>query len=137
MKKLVLFRDVLNAEFTLGEMTIDNQRLGFTCEDTDRQLESGGEKIYGQTAIPRGEYLVTLSFSRHFQKVLPEIHDVPGFDGVRIHGGNTAADTLGCILLGMLRTGDGCANCAPAIERLISLMEEAEAHGDTVWLEVK
>jgi len=135
--KLELKRDVFADTFTLGTLLANGKHLGFTCEDTDRKLEDGNEKIYGKTAIPRGKYKVIISYSQRFKKPMPEVLDVPGFSGVRIHGGNTDADTLGCPLLGSARTGNGVANCKPINERLITLIEQCEEVGEEVWLTVE
>lgn len=123
--------------FSLGRIYVNNQYLGYTCEDQDRHLEDGGEKVYGRTAIPRGRYKVVLSYSHRFARILPEVLDVPGFSGVRIHGGNTAADSLGCILVGSVRTANGCAKCSVVVERIIELLQRAEDVGEECWLEVK
>lgn len=120
----------------LGKMFVDGKLLGQTLEDQDRHLEAGGEKIKGQTAIPRGRYKVQLSFSNRFGRIMPEVLDVPQFAGIRIHGGNTEADTEGCPLLGAIRTKTGVAQCAGVNQRLINLIEAAEIRGEDVWLEV-
>lgn len=119
-----------------GKFFVDGKYLGETLEDPDRRLEDGGLKINGDTAIPRGKYKVIITFSNRFQKPMPLICDVPGFDGVRIHGGNTEHDTHGCILLGNSRVVGGIAHCAGPNERLMNLLEAAEALGEQVWLEV-
>lgn len=144
--KLLLKRDVLASGFTLGSLSVDGRHLGYTCEDRDRTLEDDKdgdgntidpkEKTYGETAIPRGIYKVVLSFSHRFQKVMPEVINVPQFSGVRIHGGNRAKDTLGCPLLGAQRLQDGVANCAAVNTRLIELIQQAEDRGESVTLEV-
>lgn len=134
--KLKVVRDDETETRTLGKMYADGQYIGETCEDDDRHLEDGGEKVYGTTAIPRGAYKVQLSFSHHFGKALPELLDVPQFSGVRIHGGNGPADTLGCILVGRARTADGIAGCAQTVQRIIDMIENAEEHGEVVTLEV-
>lgn len=132
-----LKRQILDRDFTLGELLINNKHFGYTCEDTDRYLEDGvNEKVYGKSAIPRGLYRVTLTFSNRFQRVTPQILDVPGFEGVRIHGGNTAADTLGCPLLGKERTKNGVSNCAERNKELIRLLEEAEDNGEKAWITI-
>lgn len=135
--KLSLKRDVFAEKFTLGSLLVDGRHLGFTCEDTDRRLENEGEKVKGQTAIPRGSYKVILSYSHRFQKVMPEILNVPGFTGVRIHGGNTHENTEGCPLLGIQRTQDGVAKCKEVNDRLIQMIQEAEDVGESVTLEVE
>lgn len=134
--KLELTRDIFKDEFTLGKLYADNKLVGYTCEDKDRKLEDGGGKVYGTTAIPRGLYKIVLSFSPHFGKVLPELLNVPGFAGIRIHGGNTAADSLGCILLGACRQSTGVCACAGAMARLINLIEQAEDIGEEAWITI-
>lgn len=136
MINLYLHRDIIEPEFTLGELTVDGAHFGYTCEDTDRQLEHGGGKVPGQTCIPRGQYRVQLSFSPHFGRITPEILQVPGYTGVRIHGGNTNADTLGCPLLGKVRTVNGVSGCAERNKALIDLIERAEDFGDEVWMTI-
>jgi hypothetical protein len=134
---LRLKRDVFEPNLTLGMMFVDGDFLGYTCEDCDRHLESGGEKIFGQTAIPRGKYRVVMSMSSHFHKEMPEVLGVPKFSGIRIHMGNTAADTEGCILLGSVRTNDGVTTCNDVNVRLRALLEECELRMEEVWLTVE
>ena len=86
---------------TIGELRINGEFLCFTLEDAVRD-----GKIYGKTAIPYGEYDVEITFSPRFQKYLPLIKDVPNYSGVRIHTGNTAQDTEGCILVGISKGYD-------------------------------
>jgi hypothetical protein len=134
--KIRLARDVLDPEFTLGRLYVDEGFFGYTCEDCDRHLENGGTKIHGKTAIPRGRFKVVSSWSARFHKTLPEVLGVPGFIGIRIHGGNRSADTLGCPLLGSERTADGVRDCAEVNKHLLALIQEAEANHEDVELEV-
>ena len=83
---------------TIGTMTLDGVFECYTLEDVVRE-----EKIYGETAVPAGTYTVVVSYSPRFKRDLPILVSVPGFEGVRIHIGNTAADTHGCILVGRTR----------------------------------
>lgn len=119
-----------------GKLFVDKLFFGETLEDEDRYLEQGGEKEYGNTAIPRGRYRVKLTPSQRFNRIMPEIMDVPCFDGVRIHGGNTDADTLGCPLLGQVRTPQGIANCRGVNDRLYITLQAAEQRNEDVWIEV-
>ena len=135
MIALELKRDGIDSP-NYGEMFADGLLLGQTLEDKDCHLEDGGEKLYGESAIPRGRYRVTLSYSNRFKRVMPEVHDVPGFSGVRIHGGNDEVDTLGCPLLGRIRTATGIADCRRANEHLIDLLEYAAERNEEVWLVV-
>lgn len=136
--RLLLEREILDPGFTLGRLYVDNKFHSFTCEDADRCLEDNPEgKVYGQTAIPRGTYKVVVTFSNRFQKPLPLLLGVPGFSGVRVHGGNTAADSLGCILVGRVRTACGVARCADVVANIIDAIEDAADHGEDVTLEIK
>jgi len=93
--KLELKRHFLSPEYTIGIMLIDGVYFCDTLEDTVREY-----KIKHETAIPAGTYRVILTMSQRFKKIMPLLLDVPGFDGIRIHSGNTKADTSGCILVG-------------------------------------
>lgn len=95
--KVEVKRTFKGTEYTIGKLYIDGHYLCDTLEDTVRN----GVKIAGKTAIPAGTYQVKKTMSPRFKKILPEILNVPGFTGVRIHAGNTAADTDGCLLLGL------------------------------------
>ena len=93
--------------YTVGKVIIDGQRFCESMEDKDRWLtqdmseeEIKRVKVYGETAIPTGVYTVKMTYSPKYKRNMPEVLDVPGFSGIRIHSGNTAKDSLGCILLG-------------------------------------
>lgn len=96
------------ADYTIGKMYIDGEYLCDTLEDTDRGLAQGMAistlkemKEYGKTAIPTGEYVVTITYSNRFTKMMPLINDVPAFSGARIHPLNTSKETEGCIGVGI------------------------------------
>lgn len=96
IKRLHYFEDC-----TLGEMYRDDGHnepmfVAFTLEDKVRPL---GEKVWGETAIPYGKYPTVINYSNRFKRLMPLLQDVSGFEGCRIHGGNKAADTHGCILV--------------------------------------
>lgn len=99
--KLTLKRNFKGADYTIGKLYIDGHYFCDTLEDTVRPAN---KKIAGKTAIPAGNYKVIKSYSPRFKKILPEILNVPNFTGVRIHAGNTAKDTDGCVLLGLNKT---------------------------------
>lgn len=93
--------------YTIGKLYINGQYFCDTLEDKDRGLKQSdnvisikAKKIFGKTAIPIGTYNVVLSYSPKFKKILPLVENVKGFSGIRIHQGNTANDTEGCILVG-------------------------------------
>lgn len=105
---LTLRRKWIEGDATIGELYVDGVFEAFTCEDLVRD-----EKIPGKTAIPAGTYKVILTTSDRARKgglwsprkdcALPLVRDVPGFEGIRIHAGNGAKDTEGCILVGRIR----------------------------------
>jgi hypothetical protein len=95
-----LIRRYQGEHYTIGSLYLDNAYLCDTLEDKVRHLNQGGEKVPGETAIPFGTYKVELTMSPKFKRLLPVLVDVPQFTGIRIHRGNRAQDTHGCILPG-------------------------------------
>lgn len=93
--KLKLERFEHQAKATIGKLYIDDVFECYTLEDVVRDA-----KIQNETAIPAGTYQVLITWSPRFQRQLPLIVEVQGFDGIRIHPGNTDKDTDGCILVG-------------------------------------
>jgi len=105
--RLKLFRTTNGDDFTEGKLFVDDVQECYTVEDTDRLLELfPQEKVYGKTAIPKGIYPITITYSNRFKKDLISINDVPDFTGVRIHSGNSSKDTEGCIIVGLVNTQD-------------------------------
>jgi len=131
-----LKRDDFEAKRTFGKLYIDGRYFGEILEDADRRLERGGVKVPGETAIPRGRYAVTVSMSRRFKREMPEVLEVPGFSGIRIHGGNTEADTEGCPLLASTRGECRVSHCAGINERFLLTLQAALQRGEEIWLEV-
>ena len=116
---------------TIGTMTIDGAFECYTLEDVVRPH---GEKVYGQTAIPAGRYQIKLTMSNRFKIVLPLLENVPNFEGVRIHPGNTAADTDGCILVGQTKTSNSIGSSRVAFDKLFARLQ---AHKGEIWLTLK
>jgi hypothetical protein len=114
-----VIRKVFTPQSTQGELYVNEQFHCYTLEDVVRER---GVKVYGETAIPGGRYKLAVTFSEHFQKTMPQILDVPMFQGVRIHAGNTNKDTLGCILVGKQKGEDRIWECKGVYESLLSKM---------------
>ena len=119
-----------NEAGTPGDLIIDRKIFCHTLEDILRPVTD--KKIYGETAIPAGRYPVELEFSNHFQKILPRIRNVPGFEGVLLHGGNTTKDTLGCILIAYHVAGTNVIQGSASEELVDLLKKEVEPN----WIEI-
>lgn len=111
--------------FTVGKLHINGKYLCYTLEDKVREIENKAVrdwKVYGETAIPMGIYGLAVTMSPRFKKILPLLLNVPGFEGVRIHTGNTPIETDGCILVGMGWDGksDFISNSRDAFNKLMT-----------------
>lgn len=106
---------------TIGELTIDGKFECYTLEDKERDV-----KIKGETAIPTGTYKVIINESNRFKRLLPLLINVPNFEGVRIHSGNSNHDTEGCILVGMNRSVDYITKSRKAFDSLFAKMQKSK-----------
>lgn len=120
---ILLKRIALRDTYTIGKLYIDGQLMCDTLEDKVRDL-SKEKKVYGQTAIPYGTYKVNWTYSPKFKKYMPLIEDVPQFNGVRIHSGNTAKDTLGCILVGENKQKGMVLNSRATVNKLYPIIKK-------------
>lgn len=105
----------------IGELLVDGVFECFTLEDVERLV-----KIKGETAIPKGTYKVIINKSNRFKRLLPLLLNVPNFEGVRIHSGNTNHNTEGCILVGQTRSKDYIGQSRKAFDKLFKKMQKAE-----------
>lgn len=117
---------------TISKLFIENDFECYCIEDTDRgltqdmtPLEISALKIHGKTAIPYGRYQIGITFSNRFKKPLPLIMNVTGFEGIRIHPGNTAADTEGCLLPGITYDTDRVNSSREAFYELFEKLDKA------------
>lgn len=118
---------------TIGELYINGAFFCYTLEDKDRGLKqtdslliNKAKKVFGKTAIPTGVYSLAMTFSNRFKKYLPQILDVPAFEGIRIHAGNTSEHTEGCLLLGYQVEGESIFESRKAVEDFIKVVTSAE-----------
>lgn len=117
---LKLVRKTFTEESTIGELSVNGKFECFTLEDKVRAV-----KIHGKTAIPTGIYEVVITFSDRFRKQLPLFLNVPNFAGIRIHAGNTAADTEGCILVGTSKAPNFVGGSRAAFKALFPKLQKA------------
>ena len=132
--ELKLIRKVFTSRSTIGELTLDGKFECFTLEDFARA--QGAAKIAGKTAIPPGRYEVILNQSARFKKLMPLLLDVPNFAGIRIHPGNTDADTEGCILVGAVKRTDFVGSSSATYQLLFSKMQGTLANGKRIFIEI-
>ena len=118
---------------TISDVTIDGVFFCFGLEDVDRGLnqsmplqEIRAKKVFAQTAIPAGRYELIINFSNRFQQYMPLLLNVPGFEGVRIHPGNKAANTEGCLLLGQTEGTDFIGNSRAAYRSFLPKLRAVE-----------
>lgn len=134
--ELTVKRRFKGPAYTIGSLFVDGRYLCDTLEDRVRDL-SREAKIPGQTAIPAGTYGVIVNRSPKFGRELPRLQNVPDFEGVLIHRGNTAADTAGCILVGENKVKGKVVNSTPYELSLTRIIQEAIARGEKVTIKVE
>ncbi len=129
--KLEVKREPSTEHCTLGAFYVNDVFRYFSLEDVVRP-----EKIMHETAIPPGDYRVDITYSNRFKRDLPILLHVPGFEGIRIHPGNTDKNTSGCILIGMTK-GRDCVNYSrAAFEPFFDMLRVAHDRGEAIWIKV-
>lgn len=139
--RITVFRQPSKGGTTIGDVYVDGAFFCHSLEDEIREIAGqpvAAWKIPRQTAIPSGKYRVSLEYSPRFGPNTLTVNDVPGFSGIRIHAGNTAGDTEGCILLGTQVKGIClvAGTSKPAVALVRAAVERAVARGEQVWLDV-
>lgn len=137
---LVLLRDTLTPACSIGRLWMEGEFFCWTLEDCMREIPGkpvSEWKIPGQTAIPQGRYPVALTVSPRFGRELPILIGVPGFEGVRIHAGNRAKDTEGCILPGFDRGSDFVSRSREAEAALLFRLSAARMRGEPALIDVR
>ena len=140
--KLTLKRIALRQTYTIGRLYVDGNYFCDTLEDTVRDLnkngkfDNGEKKVHSKTAIPYGAYEIKWTYSPRFKKYTPQLMNVPSFEGIRIHAGNTSADTEGCLLLGENKQVGKVLNSRATINKFYPIIKEACSKGK-VTIEIK
>lgn len=131
--KLKLYRKFLGNKYTIGKLFINDE---YVCDTLEDVVRSEGAKVYGETAIPYGTYEIVLTMSQRFKKVLPLLLNVPNFEGVRIHTGNTERDTEGCILTGYNKVKGKVIDSKIAFDKVMKQLELATINNEKIIIEV-
>lgn len=151
--ELLLERKFKKSEYTIGRLYIDGKLFCNTMEDTDRGLTQDTPKdvimrtkVYSRTAIPTGTYKITLdvvspkySQKQQYKAIdgkLPRLLDVPGFEGILIHIGNTHSDTSGCILVGHNKVKGQVVNSTSTFNELYSLLLDRKRKGEEIFIKI-
>lgn len=153
--ELKLIRKIKSDTYTIGELYVNNKLFCDTLEDKDRGLldsmsldEIKSKKVYGQTAIPKGTYEITLDvvspkFSKYpfYMEVckgkLPRLQNVKGFEGILIHAGNTDKDSAGCLLVGMNLERGKVLKSQETFRKLYKMLSEAKLRGEYIQITIK
>ena len=140
--ELLVVRYHKKPTYTIGKFFINGEYFCDTLEDADRGLANAmptsqiqAAKRKGTTAIPTGRYLMELTVSPRFGRILPILIGVKGFDGIRIHRGNTHEDTEGCILVGENKAVGKVLNSAKTEVRLMERLQKIN-HTEQIYITI-
>ena len=129
--KIELVRIAFKDTYTIGKLYVDGKYECDVLEDKDRGLDSSmseseilEKKVKGQTAIPTGHYVINITYSPKYKRMMPLLLDVKGFSGIRIHSGNTSKDTEGCLLVGKNKQVGKVLESRDTYQRLFKMMQD-------------
>ena len=131
--KLLLKRIAKKEVYTIGNLYVDGM---YFCDTLEDKVRIPFVKVPKETAIPAGIYIVTIDYSQRFGKKMPHVLDVPEFQGIRIHSGNTNVDTEGCILVGENKVVGKVINSKLTFDKLYPALETALNEGEEITLEI-
>ena len=141
--KILVKRIAKRPTYTIGKMYLDGKYFCDTLEDTDRNISQSTPldtikkvKLPNNTAIPTGTYKVIVNVSPKFKRLLPRLLNIPGFDGVLIHRGNTDKDTSGCILIGENKIVGKVINSTGYETKLVSILNKAQDNKEDITIEI-
>ena len=141
--ELKLERNVFTNKSTIGTLSINGVAECFVLEDKDRGLNDAMSlnqinklKVFGETAIPYGRYEIDITMSMRFKKPLPILLNVKGYEGIRIHTGNKAIDTHGCLLPALKRGVDSVSESTLAFNQLFDKLKKAKANKERIFITI-
>ena len=128
--RIELVRIAFKDTYTIGKLYVDGKYFSDVLEDVDRGLDSSmseseilKRKVKGQTAIPTGHYVINITYSPKYKRMMPLLLDVKGFSGIRIHSGNSSKDTEGCLLVGKNKKVGMVLESRDTYQRLFKMMQ--------------
>lgn len=141
--ELKLIRKYRKTDYTIGILYINNKYFCEILEDIDRGLKDSMSleeikkiKIKDQTCIPYGKYQILMTYSPKYKKIMPLVNNVKGFEGIRIHSGNTNKDTSGCLLPGFNKIKGQVINSRETFNKLYSFIQTAINNKENVTIEI-
>ena len=152
--ELKLKRIALRDTYTIGKLYVDGIYVCDTLEDKVRDLNKDGDlndvgeqKIAGKTAIPYGRYEITLKIKspKYSQReaykwcngYLPRLLNVPHFDGILMHAGNSATDSSGCLLVGRNKVKGGLVESMNTLKDLYYILQRASDKRERIWISIE
>lgn len=152
--ELKLKRIALRDTYTIGRLYVDNHYFCDTIEDKVRDLNKDGDlndagegKVYAKTAIPYGRYEVTMKVkSPKFSQraaynwcsgYLPRLLNVPHFEGILIHAGNSADSSAGCLIVGENKIKGQVVNSMATMKKLYHVLKNVSNRGEKIWITIK
>ena len=132
--ELLVQRIARKSDYTVGRLFVDGKYL---CDVLEDKVREPGVKVPGETAIPAGRYRVIVAMSPKFKRELPRLLDVPGFEGILIHAGNSARDSAGCLLVGENKEKGRVLNSRKHEVKLTGIIKDAINRGEEVWIEIE
>ena len=153
--ELLVDRKYKKETYTIGNLYVDGEWFCNTLEDKDRGLKSSMSleeverlKVYAETAIPAGKYIVKMNvvspkynrvkwYKDNFGGRMPRLENVKGFSGVLIHPGTTAVDSAGCIIVGLNKKKGNVLESRATFTKLWKILEEANKNKKTIYLTIK
>jgi Family of unknown function (DUF5675) len=133
--KIKVIRETYTDKSTIGKLYIDGEYQCYTLEDKVRPKTE--EKKFGDTAIDAGTYRMIVNHSARFREEMPLLLNVPGFEGVRLHWGNTDVDTHGCLLVGLGKAKDFISESRKAYALVFKQIYAAFTSGKTITVEIQ
>ena len=141
--ELFLKREIFTDVSTIGVLSINGQFECYILEDKDRGLNSTMSlseieklKVYGKTCIPYGRYEIDWTLSNRFKVYMPILLKVPGYEGIRIHKGNTEIDSLGCLLPGRKRANNMISESTFATNQLYNKIQTAKSRREKIFITI-
>lgn len=152
--EIIVKRIALKDDYTIGKMYVDGVYLCDTLEDKVRDYNKDGDlkdaneqKVYGKTAIPYGRYEIAIDVvsPKYAQRAsyiwcggyLPRLLNVPHFDGILIHAGNSAESSAGCLLVGENKIKGRLVNSMATLKKLYAILKSADAKDEQIWITIE